>query len=135
LLLDEPYFGIEMVMEASVDGFHLVPYDVFSAKHDLIIVVSLDPAQSAAVEGAVKRAATWLGQEYDVGGLFGNAFVLIGRWFRRKWKNPLASSKSMFCSEAVVRVLQSAEYPGTSDLDPETTTPQDLMDFLGRMSS
>jgi hypothetical protein len=128
LLLEDTYFGLPLVLEATTEGFRLIPYAKFQAKTTVIEVVDLDPTYP--VDSGVKQAAQWLGDSYDFGGLLGSAFVLVGRWLKRKWKNPSASSKAMFCSEAVVRVLQASSYPGADQLDPEATTPQDLLDYL-----
>jgi len=64
-------------------------------------------------------------------GLFGIFLTLVARWFKRKkWKNPFTSANALFCSEAVVRVMKAAAYPGAGRLGDETTTPQELLDFL-----
>lgn len=130
LLIDEPYFGIPLVMEATEVGFRLIPYEVFAKKNDIVEIVSVDPTRLDSVEASVKRAAQWLGDDYDFGGLLGSAVILLGRRLKKRWKNPFASSTAMFCSEAVVLVLKGADYPGTENLDPEATTPEDLLDFL-----
>jgi hypothetical protein len=126
LLVSDETFGLELVMEASEMGFRLVPFESFKKKNT--IVALFDPV--VPLESGVKEAATWLGESYDFLGLFGALFVILGRWLKRKWKNPFHSSKSMFCSEAVVRVLQSVAYPGTEGMNPDSVTPQDLLDLL-----
>lgn len=128
VLIHEPFFDMEMVLEATEFGFRMVPYETFRAKTNVIEVLTLGP--SCPLDSAVKRAGRRLGEDYDFLGLFGGAIVQIGRWLKYKWRNPLASSRAMFCSEAVVYVLQDAGYPGADTLDPEATTPQDLLDFL-----
>ena len=128
-LIEDSFFRVPMVMEATETGFRLIPYDNFKAEGNDIIVV-LETVYS--LDAGVQEATRWLGERYDFAGLFGAIFVLLGRWLRRKWRNPLASAKAMFCSEAVVRVLQSAQYPGASVFDPASTTPQDLLDFFAR---
>jgi hypothetical protein len=72
----------------------------------------------------------WLDEQYDYVGLLGMAWVSVGRWLGKKWRNPLRSSSSMFCSEAVVYVLQRAGYPGAGALDPQSISPEDLLQFL-----
>lgn len=127
LLVEDTFFGLEMVMEATETGFRLIPYDNFKAEGNDIVTV-LEPPY--ALDVGVQQAARWLGESYDFAGLFGSVLVLLGRWLKRKWRNPVASSKSMFCSEAVVRVMVAASYPGAEAFDPEGTTPQDLLDFF-----
>ena len=41
----------------------------------------------------------------------------------------------MFCSEAIVRTLQAANYPGASALDPASTTPEALLEFMEGQSA
>ena len=127
LLVEDTFFGLEMVMEATETGFRLVPYANFKAEGNDIVAV-LEPPYS--LDLGVHEAARWLGRRYDFAGLLGSFFVILGRWLRRKWRNPLASPRAMFCSEAVVEVLQAAKYPDSSALDPASTTPQDLLDFF-----
>lgn len=129
VLFEDTFFGMEMVMESTDTGFRVVPFANFKAEGNDIVAL-VDPV--APLDEGVKAAAAWLGESYDFGGLFGSAFVLLGRWLRRKWANPWASAHAMFCSEAVVRVLQAAKYPGSSAFDPEATSPQDLLDFFAK---
>jgi len=129
LLFDDTFFGLQMVLEATEVGFRVLPFANFQAEGNDIVAV-VQPA--APLEDGLKDAAQWLGESYDFVGLFGTSFVLLGRWLHRKWKNPLASPHAMFCSEAVTRVLQAANYPGSEALVPASTTPQDLLDFFSR---
>jgi hypothetical protein len=127
LIQDEPFFGIPMVMEATEVGFRYIPLSVFKARNDIVAVVS----SPYPLEKGVHAANAWLGKNYDFLGFFSTFFVLVGRWLKRKIKNPVRSSRAMFCSEAVARVLQASGYPGISGLDPSSVTPQDLLDLLG----
>jgi hypothetical protein len=129
LLVEDTFFGIDMVMEATEVGFRLIPFDNFKAEGNDIVALLEAPYP---LDEGVHAAARWIGERYDFAGLLGSAFVLLGRWLRKKWRNPMASSRSMFCSEAVVRVMQAAGYPGSESFDPEATTPQDLLDFFAR---
>ena len=127
LLFEDSFFCLPMVMEATETGFRLIPYDNFKAEGNDIVAVIEPPYP---LDEGVQQAARWLGERYDFTGLLGSVIVLLGRWFKRKWKNPLAASKAMFCSEAVVWVMRAAKYPGSEAFDPEATTPQDLLDFF-----
>lgn len=121
-----PFAGIEMVLEASENDYRLIPYDVFCRKNTVVcLAYTLTP-----LDPALPMAARWLGSHYDFAGLAGNALVAIGRWCRRRWRNPARSDDVQFCSESVVRVLRAVNHPGTMDLDPDSTSPQDLLDFL-----
>jgi len=115
-----------MVMEATEVGFRYIPFSVFSGKNDVLEVIT----PPHPLDKGVHMANAWLGESYDFVGLFSTFFVIVGRWLKRKVKNPGQSSRAMFCSEAVTRVIQASEYPGTVDLDPASVTPQDLLDLL-----
>lgn len=127
ILFDDTFFGLNMVMEATETGFRLIPYENFKAEGNDVVAVVEPPYP---LDDGVHQAARWLGEKYDFAGLFGSIFVMFGRWLRRKWRNPFAGARSMFCSEAVVRVMQAARFPGSEAFDPEATTPQDLLDFF-----
>jgi hypothetical protein len=86
--------------------------------------------------GFQRLVPTWLGRfDYDFAGLLtGGILTAVRRWTKRQVKNPLRSAGQVFCSEAVVRVLQAPEvdYPGAQGLDPESSTPADLMVMFDR---
>ena len=126
LLLDDPLFECQMVMEASEFGLILTPFDKFRSKNDVITVIE----PKAQLDTGIKAAGAWLGEAYDFGGLIGTAFVLFGRFLKRRWKNPFDSSTAMFCSEFVVKVMQASNYPGIEVFDAASTTPQDVIDFM-----
>jgi hypothetical protein len=127
LLLKEGPLSVPVVLEAVMgQGFRLVPFRVFETGNT--IVATIDPV--VPIEDGVREALDWLGESYDLRGMFGEAVVMLGRRLHRRWHNPFFSSHTMFCSEAVVRTLQSAHYPGTSTLNAVSTSPQDLLDFL-----
>ena len=128
ILLDEEYFGTKMVFEAvGIGGFRLVTYDFFKSAGNEVIAL-IDP--EVPLDPGVQEAVKWLGTPYDKPAFFGYFFVLVGRWLKLKWRNPVHSAQSQFCSEAVVRVLLASKHPGTEDMDPESTTPQDILDFF-----
>ncbi len=122
-------FRRDMVMEAEHRGFRIVPFDRFS-EHNTVIAV-FEP-RSSLDEGLVK-AVDWLGEDFDVRGLFRMAWLIVSRGLkaraRLRRRNLLVGTRSLFCSEAVARVLLGARYPGF-DRDPETTSPEDLYEFF-----
>lgn len=75
-------------------------------------------------------AKQWLGTPYAYEGLVGMAWVCLGRLFRRVWRNPFPNPHHMFCSEAVVYLLQASGEPGADALDPTTTDPETLMCWM-----
>jgi hypothetical protein len=115
-----------LVLEEGVFGWSMRTLDSLAA-HDRIVDV-ITP--SHPIDVGIQKSFDWLGQRYDYIGLFGMFFVMVARWFKKKIRNPLSSSTSMWCSEAGAKILQISGYPGAEKLDPPTTTPEDLRDFL-----
>lgn len=129
LVVEGGFFGVTVVMEATNGGFRIVPFEHYVNEHTRLVRL-VEPRTS--LDEGVRRAALWLGEHYDYGGLFGMAIVMVGRWLRRKWRNPWQNARAMFCSEAVVYVLQASGYEGADRLSPSETSPEDLMTFLER---
>lgn len=128
LLYRDTDFELDMVMESHELGFRLIPYEKFKL-HNRVVQV-LDPDVDPTP--GLKLLAHSLGDVYDYGGLLGMSVVLLGRWFKRKWRNPLQSPKHMFCSEAIVVALQASASKKAEDLVPGSTSPQMLRDALNR---
>lgn len=126
LLVEDPLFELRLVLEAHETGFRLISLAEFVKNNK--IVKLLQPAHPLAK--GLPEAGGWLGDEYDVRGLIGIFFVTVAKFFRHKIANPFTSSRALFCSEAVVRVMKAAGYPGAEKFGDETTSPADLMTFL-----
>jgi len=121
-------WDIAMVMEAHETGYRLVPFARFEQENTVVRLVNPE----VPIEDGVRWSALHLGSAYGYSKLFGMALVLLGRIFRKRWKNPGQDSHSMFCSEMTVRILQQSGYPGAERLVATETTPQDLLDFFTR---
>jgi hypothetical protein len=127
LLVEDPLFQLRLVLEAHSTGFRLISFANFVRDNKVVAIAA--PAGDLA--RGMPEAGGWLGDQFDVLGLFGIFLTLVARWFRRRaWKNPFTSSRALFCSEAVVRVMKAARYPGAERLGDETTTPQELLAFF-----
>jgi hypothetical protein len=127
LLVEDPAFELRLVLEAHSSGFRLVSFTRFVK--DNVVVALVEP--SHPVDPGLPSAGEWLGESFDVLGLFGIFLTLVGRWFRqRPWRNPFPTPSALFCSEAVIRTLRAAGYPGSDALDPEGTTPAELLGFF-----
>lgn len=118
-------FQCDMVLEAHEFGFRLITWKRFVANNRIVALV--EPTHPLEV-GFVKLGV-WVGSDYDFTGLIGQALVQFGRFLKRKWRNPSQSSRSMFCSESIVRCMQWAEHPEAKTFSPKETTPQDLLTF------
>jgi len=126
LLYYDDDFDCDMVMEATIEGFRLIPFNAFKEKN--VAIELFTPKYSLAA--GFKMAGKKLGTKYDVKGLFGAVVPIIGKWFSRKWHNPFRSKKALFCSEAMVGIMKDSNYPGWDLLEPEDINPQGLCDFF-----
>ena len=114
----------DMVMEATQGGFKITPFSQHAGGTIKIVTPKF------SIEEGLTKAVDWLGEGYDYAGLFGMAWVEFGRWLGRKWRNPLRSSKTMFCSEAVARAMIESKYPGVMEWDPQSIDPEMLLEFF-----
>jgi hypothetical protein len=127
LLVEDPAFQLRLVLEAHSTGFRLVSFTRFVKDNKVVALVE----PSHPVDPGLPAAGEWLGDSFDLLGLFGIFLTLVARWFRqRPWRNPFPTPSALFCSEAVVRTLKAAGYPGSASLDDEGTSPADLLAFL-----
>lgn len=117
-----------LMLEAGFSGVEFNDYDTYKKSH--VIVAEYTLATGPERKEYLNKALDYLDEKYDFAGLFGGAWVLLGRWFKKTWKNPLQSSKAMFCSEYVATVLKEAGHPKLQDLNPSEVTPKDLLELL-----
>jgi hypothetical protein len=118
-------FGIDMVMDAHETGYRLIPFTTFQKRNKIVAIIQ--PKHD--VDDALLFSVQWLGTMYDFAGLLGAAWVQVGRFLRRQWKNPFRSKSNVYCSEAVARGLISQSYPNLTVDDPEVVTPDQLLKF------
>lgn len=85
-----------------------------------------------SIEVGMAKMVDHLGEVYDYKGLLGMAWVELGRWLKKKWKNPWANPSRMWCSELIARVMLDSSYPGAETLvaDPEVVDPEQLYEFF-----
>jgi len=119
-------FDMNMVMEAHELGFRLTPLKHFEKHNNILRLVSPKNPIDFGVKLVARR---YLGTMYDYASLFGMIVVMVGRWLKRKWKNPARSSKNVYCSEAVILAMKQSPGYEKMDLDTEST-PQDLYDWF-----
>lgn len=118
----------ELMLEAGFSGIEFSDYKKYAKNH--IIVAEYQIAAGDKRKEYLYKALEFLDTKYDFGGLFGGLWVLVGRWFRQSWKNPLHNSRAMFCSEYVATILQQMGHPKLKDLNPSEVTPKDLLGFF-----
>jgi len=114
---------VPVVVEATTGGVTNSPREAWAKTH--ILVTEYKFKSGVAVD--LSEAVAKLGTAYDYVGLAGYLVVLFGRRLGRKLKNPLASEKAMVCSEFVLCLDKDGSIPEWKGLDPEATTPEDLL--------
>lgn len=119
-------FGRDMVLESTLEGVRIIPLEVFQ-KHNKIIKIFTPKFE---LKVGFSKVGERLGEQYDFTGLLGMAWVMLGRWLKKKWKNPLVTASAMWCSEMVAWVLQWSGAPGTEFWDPHAMNPQDLYEYM-----
>ena len=118
----------DMVLESTQGGYKTTPFENYKSS----LIAEFTPKYD--IEVGLAKSIDWLGEGYDYKGLFGMAWVELGRWLRRKWVNPWRGADTMFCSEAVARVLIESRYPGTKGWDPQSIDPEMLQRFFEKES-
>lgn len=120
--------GSEVMVEAHWNGFRVLDFKQWRREKPGQLVAIVEPHED--LTPSFEALIPYLGQPYDVGGLFGMAWVLAcGRFLQRKVNNPWDSHKALFCSEAVAQVLTWSRYPGWHTL-AENVSPDDLLEFF-----
>jgi len=129
IVYDDLEWGRQMIMESEGGlGGSVRIVNFNAASQDIVKLVT----PKYDIEPGMRRMVDRLGEVYDYQGLFGMAWVELGRWLKKKWRNPWQSSKAMFCSELVAQVLKDSKYPGAEKFDPGSTDPQMLLEFFER---
>jgi hypothetical protein len=129
---------LDMVMEAHELGFRGISFDHFTKYNTIVKLIPVD----VDVTPGLRLLARQLGNGYDYGGLIGMSIVMLLEWCRRqlKWtwikiKNPLHAPGHLFCSAAIVLMLEESHSKMVEDmLVPETIAPQKLLDLLSGKS-
>lgn len=122
----DPVYQEPMVLEADSTGFRIITLARFNTSNQVVEMVP----PKIDVSGSMAFIGQWLGTPYDWKSLFGEGLVMLLRRLGRRIRNPFTSSSKLICSESVVRLLQHAKYPGAETLIPDSTSPEDLLDFL-----
>lgn len=125
-ILENSFLGDDLVLEADPPDVHLRALSEFVKTNRIVKTVEMPETLRVGISQAVRL----LGRPYDYRAFFGVGLVVIGRWLRRKWRNPFNARKSLDCIEMIVSVLQLSGYPGSERLDATQLSPQQLMEFL-----
>jgi hypothetical protein len=116
LVLEAEWCGVKLSTKAALTRGTTYIVDVIHPKTDLT--------------AATLVALTWLDERYNYEGLFGMFFVEMAARLKKRIRNPLRNSKSLFCSELVVWILETAKYPDAQTLDPQSVQPDALRGYM-----
>ena len=114
---------VRVVIEATTGGVKNSPRALWGENHIVVAEYAFKPSVTVDLSEAVSK----IGTAYDYVGLLGYLVVLFGRRLGRKLRNPLASEKALVCSEFVLCLDKDGSIPEWKGLDPEATTPEDLL--------
>lgn len=124
VFIEIPIWGERFAVESTVSGVRIVP--AHKARHNIESEFQCDfPTKTGLL-----RVAEALGSPYDwAGTFFLGVLIIIGRWFKLKWKKLYWNTKSLKCSELVADFLRAA---GTirADVNTEIITPDDVRALL-----
>ena len=133
VLIGTKVYGVDMFLHCSVGGVQMSTRDKWLKKNKLVHEYKVMPN----VRSGLQHAFSHLNEKYDYLALLGYAWIILAwRLLKVKWKNPLASSKGMVCSEFVRHLdLNGDRITEWKDLDPERTHPKHLMDICESSSN
>lgn len=121
----------DMVIGADPNGFCLQSRERFEAGGHTTIVDTFDAEDLGCDLGSgLHFLLDWMDEGYDYLAFLGMPWVLLGRAFGKRWHNPFGSPWRHFCSEAGAELLAAVNCPGAKVLDPGSTNPEDLYDFM-----
>ena len=129
-------FGIdneEVVCHANGTGVNFDYYKTFIKKNSVVKEYELLLTQENEKK-VIAYVISQLDKPYDKLAVVGFAWVLINKAFGRKIKNPIRNKSAYFCSELTLEALKIVNFKGLDSLDRETTTPEDLMEFMDKSS-
>jgi len=118
--------GQEMVMEATLKGFNVIPWSRWKRTNRLIdryALVSLPEEKRKALQ----ELSTKLGQDYDMQGAL--AFFWRSLGIRLSFLRP--SRRRLFCSKAVAEFLHRAEVPHFEKMG--RFSPEDIFQRIQKM--
>ena len=125
---DDCTFGRRCVMQSWWWGFELRTLDHWNKDNVKVAEYRLPEVDLSS--HLIKLSAA-LGSDYEYSRI---AFIALKIWLKR-WMglrftlSPDRTPWKMICSEAVTRMLQYAEVGPTKDLNPELTSPADLLNI------
>ena len=127
VMIEIPVWGRRMIAEATLGGTRLVPS--YKSRHHVVKEYTC----KFDVKGGLFEISDHLGSHYDYAGLIVIAWTkLTWKWFKSKLKTFKWENKSIKCSELVAMFLRANNIDGSSELNIELTTPDDILNFCDK---
>ena len=123
-------FGEPVLIHSALDGetgrngCQITPRDRWLADNTLVAEYTVIPDVSANMGSLIKL----LCERYDKMGLIGYVVVIVAKYLGKKMMNPLSHPSKYVCSRYALKLDPEARaIPEWAGLDPEKTTPHDLL--------
>lgn len=124
-------WNMDMVIQIDEYGFRLVPFERYKKYNEIKHIFDMsNPKYGNFEEGMAQLSREFAGTHYDFKGFIGMGLVILWRAMKRRIKNPLASKGTLICSEGATLALQYGKCPGSDVLVADSTSPQNLLDFM-----
>lgn len=112
---------IRLIMHASVGGYKLNQWTKWRKDNQVVAMF----ACKEDLSDGLRKMAEQLDKPY---GYLVALLLAPKRWLGKLYRNPYRDNyKRLECSEAVTLLLQAHGF--AKDMDPESTTPEDLLEF------
>jgi hypothetical protein len=134
IAFDDSALGLRMVMQAQSWGFELRPWNRWLREN--ILVAEFRP-EGPPLDRALTTIAERLGTKFNYrSAIFIGVKSLLSSWHRNRFTlNINRSPWKLTCSESVVRFLRAGGYRAASGLDPEITSPGQLLRIILRSAA
>lgn len=123
-------FGEPVLIHSALDGetgrtgVQITPRSKWERQNIIVAEYDIVPDVSDNMRPMIRL----LCEKYDKLGLLGYIVVIVAKWLGKKIMNPLASARAYVCSRYVLQLDPFGRLiPEWRDLDPEKTTPHDLL--------
>jgi hypothetical protein len=123
-------FGEQVLIHSVLDGetgrngVQITPRHKWLEHNTLVAEYDIIPDVASNMGPMIRL----LCEKYDKMGLVGYMVVIVAKWLGKKIRNPLVSAKALVCARYVLKLDPTGGLiPEWAGLDPEKTTPHDLL--------
>ena len=122
-------YGEKLILQADIGGVQIDTWAKATKKWSKIKLVDLPD------DFDLRPGLDHLSENYGYIELIGDFWVYLGRWLKKKWKNPFGNTKVQVCSELVTLTLQQQLKPlaGVENFDLTSVSPEDLDNLVTKL--